>query len=52
MLLAAFRVGRDAGWNLWAVGGVSIVVLAVGASALQAAGRASARAREREGAMF
>lgn len=52
MLLAAFRVGRDAGWNLWAVGSVSIVVLAVGASALQAAGRASARAREREGAMF
>ena len=52
MLLAVFRVGRDAGWNLWAVGSMSFVVLAVGASALQAAGRASARAREREGAMF
>ncbi|MFM7044145.1 MAG: NADH-quinone oxidoreductase subunit NuoH [Ilumatobacteraceae bacterium] len=52
MLLAAFRVGRDADWNLWVVGAVSIVVLAIGATALQAAGRASARAREREGAMF
>ncbi|HEY4332027.1 MAG TPA: NADH-quinone oxidoreductase subunit NuoH [Ilumatobacteraceae bacterium] len=52
MLLAAQRVGRDRDWNTWLVSGISIVVLALCASLLILAGRASARNREREGAMF
>jgi NADH-quinone oxidoreductase subunit H len=52
MLLAAFRVGRDAGWNSWLVGIGALVVLFLGAGLLAAANRVSARNREREGAMF
>ncbi len=52
MLLAAFRLGQDEGWNRWAVGGVSVVVLASCAALLMAASRVSTKTREREGAMF
>lgn len=52
MLLAAFRIGQDNDWNRWAVGLVSIVVLAACAWLLSLANRVSARNREREGAMF
>jgi NADH-quinone oxidoreductase subunit H len=52
MLLAAFRVGQDEGWNKWAVGIVSIVVLAACAWLLSTASKVSAKNREREGAMF
>ena len=52
MLLAAFRLGQDEGWNRWAVGGVSVVVLALCAALLMAASRVSTKNREREGAMF
>ena len=52
MLLAAFRLGQDEGWNRWAVGGVSVVVLATCAALLMAASRVSTKNREREGAMF
>ena len=52
MLLAAFRLGQDEGWNRWAVGGVSVVVLASCAALLMAASRVSATNRQREGAMF
>ena len=52
MLLAAFRVGQDQGWNRGVVGVVCIVVLAAGAWLLSMASKVSARNREREGAMF
>ncbi len=52
MLLAAFRVGRDAGWNRWVVGVVTVAALLLGAVLMTAANRVSARNREREGAMF
>ncbi len=52
MLLAAQRVGRDNNWNTWLVSGISIVVLALCAGLLIMATRASAKNREREGAMF
>jgi NADH-quinone oxidoreductase subunit H len=52
MLLAAFRVGQDQGWNRVVVGVVSIVVLAASAWLLSLASKVSARNREREGAMF
>jgi NADH-quinone oxidoreductase subunit H len=52
MLLAAFRIGQDRGWNRWAVGAIGIVVLVMAASLLMLATRVSARNREREGAMF
>ncbi len=52
MLLAAFRVGQDHGWNRAIVGVVCIVVMAVCAWLLSLASKVSARNREREGAMF
>ena len=52
MLLAAFRIGQDQGWNRWAVGVVGIVVLALCAGLLSLANRVSARRRELEGATF
>lgn len=52
MLLAAFRIGQDHGWNRAIVGVVCVVVLAAAAWLLQLATRVSARNREKEGAMF
>jgi NADH-quinone oxidoreductase subunit H len=52
MLLAAFRIGRDQGWNRGVVGVVSVVVLGSAAWLLSYAVKVSARNREREGAMF
>ncbi len=52
MLLAAFKLGQDEGWNRVAVGAVGLAVLALGAALLSAATKVSARNREREGAMF
>ena len=52
MLLAAFRVGKDAGWNRWYILAGGIAVIGAGSSLLQRAGKVSARNREREGAMF
>ncbi len=52
MLLAAFRIGRDEGWDRWFVVAGSVGVLGIGSSLLQRAGKVSARNREREGAMF
>jgi NADH-quinone oxidoreductase subunit H len=52
MLLAAFRIGQDHGWNRAVVGVVCVVVLVAAAWLLQLASKVSARNREREGAMF
>jgi NADH-quinone oxidoreductase subunit H len=52
MLLAAFRIGQAEGWNRWAVGIVSLVVLGAAAALLSRATKVSARIREREGARF
>ncbi|MEO5723074.1 MAG: NADH-quinone oxidoreductase subunit NuoH [Ilumatobacteraceae bacterium] len=52
MLLAAFRVGQDNGWNRVAIFAIAAAVLIVAASMLMGANRVSARRREREGAMF
>jgi NADH-quinone oxidoreductase subunit H len=52
MLLAAFRIGRDRGWNRFGVAAVALVVLGLCAALLMAAVRVSARNREREGAMY
>jgi NADH-quinone oxidoreductase subunit H len=52
MLLAAFRIGQDQGWNRAVVGLVCIVVLGASAWLLAKASKVSARNREREGAMF
>jgi NADH-quinone oxidoreductase subunit H len=52
LLLAAFQVGQDEGWNRVVVGGVSLVVLGACAALLLAANRVALRNREREGAMF
>lgn len=52
MLLAAFRIGKDEGWNRWYILAGGIAVIGLGSSLLQRAGRVSARNREREGAMF
>jgi NADH-quinone oxidoreductase subunit H len=52
MLLAAFRIGQDQGWNRWAVGIIGIVILIAAGSLLMLASKVSARNREREGAMF
>ncbi len=52
MLLAAFRVGQDHGWNRAVVGIVCLVVLGACAWLLSYASKVSARNREREGAMF
>jgi NADH-quinone oxidoreductase subunit H len=52
MLLAAFRIGQDQGWNRWVVGIIGIVVLVAAGSLLMLANRVSARNRDREGVMF
>ena len=52
MLLAAFRIGKDEGWNRWFVGAVCLAVVGGGASLLGRATKVSARNREREGVMF
>jgi len=52
MLLAAFRIGQDEGWNRWAVGVVGIVILAMCGGMLSLANRVSAKRREAEGALF
>ncbi len=52
MLLAAQRVATDNNWNKWAVSIISIAILGVCGLLLMAATRASAKNREREGAMF
>jgi NADH-quinone oxidoreductase subunit H len=52
MVLAAFRVGQDEGWDRWVVLVISMAVLFVCALLLWAATIVSARNREREGAMF
>jgi NADH-quinone oxidoreductase subunit H len=52
MLLAAFRIGQDQGWNRWAVGLIGIAVLIAAGAVLMLATRVSARHREREGVMF
>jgi NADH-quinone oxidoreductase subunit H len=52
MLLAAFRIGQDQGWNRWEVGVIGVGVLILAGSLLMFANRVSARNREREGAMF
>jgi NADH-quinone oxidoreductase subunit H len=52
MLLAAFKLGQDEGWNRVVVGVVGLAVLLFGAALLSAATKVSARNREREGAMF
>jgi NADH-quinone oxidoreductase subunit H len=52
MLLAAFRIGKDEGWDRWVILAGGVGVLAVGSSLLQRATKVSARNREREGAMF
>jgi NADH-quinone oxidoreductase subunit H len=52
MLLAAFRVGDDENWNVWAVGIIAMVVLLGCAALLGSASKVAARNRERQGAMF
>ena len=52
MLLAAQRLGRQNGWNIIVVTGVSIVVLVACYALLQAAITRSARERETQGTMF
>jgi NADH-quinone oxidoreductase subunit H len=52
MLLAAFRLSQDRGWNRVLVAGVALGVLGVCALLLLAATKVSAKNRAREGAMF
>jgi hypothetical protein len=52
MLLAAFKLGQDQGWNRVVVGAVGLGVIGLGAALLTTATKVSARNREREGAMF
>ena len=52
MLLAAFRLSQDNGWNRVVVGVLALAVLLACAGLLMAATKVSARTREREGAMF
>ena len=52
MLLAAQRLGRQNGWNIIVVTGISIVVLVACYVLLQAAITRSARERETQGTMF
>jgi len=42
MLLAAFRIGKDEGWNRWFVGAVCLAVVGGGASLLGRATKVSA----------
>ena len=52
MLLAAFRLAQDEGWNRAVVGVVGLATIGLGAALLTSAIKVSARNREREGAMF
>jgi NADH-quinone oxidoreductase subunit H len=52
LLLAAQRVGRDQGWNVVVVTGVSLVVLLGSFGLMVSALRVASTRREREGAMF
>lgn len=52
MLLAAFKLAQQEGWNRVLVGAIGLVSIAAGAALLAAAMKVSARNREREGAMF
>jgi NADH-quinone oxidoreductase subunit H len=52
MLLAAFKLAQQEGWNRVLVGAVGLAIIAGGAALLMAATKVSARTREREGAMF
>ncbi len=52
MILAAFRVGQDEGWNRWVIVVVGLAVLAMCGLLLSTANRVSARRRELEGATF
>jgi NADH-quinone oxidoreductase subunit H len=52
MLLAAQRVGREAGWDQIVVTIISALVLIIGYALLQAAHSVSRRNREKNGASF
>ena len=52
MLLAAFRIGDDRGWNRVVVGVVGLAVLLGAGLLLSAANSVAARNRQREGVMF
>jgi len=52
MLLAAFKLGQQEGWNRVLVGAIGLAIIGGGAALLAAATKVSARNREREGAMF
>ena len=52
MLLAAFKLAQQEGWNRVLVGAIGLAIIGGGAALLTAATRVSARNREREGAMF
>jgi NADH-quinone oxidoreductase subunit H len=49
LLITAFRVGDDEGWNPFVVAGVGVVVMAIGYGLLTAAQAAARRNRELEG---
>lgn len=52
MLLAAFRLAQDQGWNRVVVGVVAVVIAGACAALLLAAMKVSSANREREGAMY
>ena len=52
LLLAAFRLAQDQGWNRVLVGVIAVVVAGGCAALMLAAMKVSARNREREGAMY
>jgi NADH-quinone oxidoreductase subunit H len=52
MLLAAQRLGRNEGWNIIVVTGVSVLVLIVCYALLQRSFTVSSKQREAEGSMF
>ena len=52
MLLAVQRLGRDLGWNVFAVTGASIVALGLCFGLMQRAFSVSMKTRKREGSMF
>lgn len=52
LLLAAFRLAQDQGWNRVVVGVIVVAVIGLSAALLLGATKVSARNREREGAMY
>ncbi|HQV56497.1 MAG TPA: NADH-quinone oxidoreductase subunit NuoH [Ilumatobacteraceae bacterium] len=52
MLLAAFRIGEDRGWNRVVVGAVGLGVILVAGALLTMANNVATRNRQREGVMF